>query len=426
VPPPDALSPVVVAAFNTVMSARAIRSVYQPIFTLDTLEIAGYEALARGPSGTVWHDPSALVSYAERVGRLPELDWICRAAACRGALEAGLPADVPLFVNVEPMSSRTPCPLDLVPTLERGIETLQIVAEVTERAVATDPAGLLLAVEQLREYANRIALDDVGVDPSSQALMPLLRPDVIKLDRAVIQDSRSPRARAVADAVAEHAARTGAIVLAEGIETEHQLADARAMGAVLGQGFLLGRPAPLPRTMPHPAFALPALRIPGFNADTPFEAALQRLTPRRVTQATMDKASRLVEQRGIHAGQPSVLLASFQHVDRFDPRTRMRYTDLAQHEVLAAVYAHQMPNIPGPNLRGCPLAADDPVAAEWNVLHIGAYASSAVLAREVWPRGLAGSEREFDMITTDDPEIVIAAARPLVRRLRSELPLPPR
>jgi len=168
------LSPVMVAAFNTVLAARAIHCVYQPIVDLDTVETVGFEALARGPSGTTWATPDALVSYAARVARLPELDWICRAAACRGALAADLPREMPLFVNVEPASSRTPCPPDLAKVIESAMDQLQVVIEVTERSVAADPAGLLAAAEQLRRQATRIALDDVGSDTASQAMMSLL------------------------------------------------------------------------------------------------------------------------------------------------------------------------------------------------------------------------------------------------------------
>jgi len=306
------MSPAVVAAFNTVMSARAIRSVYQPVVALADGETVAYEALARGPSGTVWSSPVSLVRYAGQIGRLPELDWICRAAAVRGAREAGLPRDIPLFVNIEPASAGTDCPPDLWKIIDAGAATLQIVAELTERSLLADPAALLLVVERLRRDHLRIALDDVGADPSSQALMPLLQPDLIKLDRTVIQHPHSPRTKELLDAVREQAERTGAAIVAEGIETVEDLAHARAMGAALGQGWLLGRPGPLPRHMPTAHTRLPALTVNGTQAGTPFDIAHGQVAPVRVDEATVASARQRVEHSAAGAEQPSVMLATFQ------------------------------------------------------------------------------------------------------------------
>ena len=125
--------------------------------------------------------------------------------------------------------------------------------EVTERALASHPANLLPKIEELRRHGIGIALDDVGADPRSLALMPFLRPDVIKLDLSLIQGGRSGAVAATHNAVSAYAERTGALVVAEGIETERHAERARAMGATVGQGWLFGRPGPLPATF---AFAV--------------------------------------------------------------------------------------------------------------------------------------------------------------------------
>ena len=79
--------------------------------------------------------------------------------------------------------------------------------------------------------------------------MPLLRPDVIKLDLRLVQAQPTPEIAAIAGAVGAQAERTGATVLGEGIETEEQAQYARALGATLGQGYLFGRPGPLGHTV---------------------------------------------------------------------------------------------------------------------------------------------------------------------------------
>ena len=78
----------------------------------------------------------------------------------------------------------------------------------------------------------------------SLAFLPLLRPDVVKLDLRLVQERPGPAIAEIMNAVNAHAERTGAVVLAEGIETEEHLVMARALGATLGQGWLFGRPGP--------------------------------------------------------------------------------------------------------------------------------------------------------------------------------------
>jgi EAL domain-containing protein (putative c-di-GMP-specific phosphodiesterase class I) len=77
---------------------------------------------------------------------------------------------------------------------------------------------------------------DRCADPASLALLPLLAPDLIKLDMALIRERPGQHAARVMSAVAAHAERTGAVVLAEGVETEQHRVTARALGATYGQG----------------------------------------------------------------------------------------------------------------------------------------------------------------------------------------------
>ena len=405
------LSPMLVAAFNTVMSARGITSVYQPVVALADGEVVGYEALARGPSGTVWETPDMLVTYAAGVGRLPELDWICRAAACRGALAAGLPRGVPLFINVEPASSRVPCPPDLRGVIDEASARFEIVSEVTERALARDPAGLLAAIGALRGRSSRIALDDVGADPSSQAFMPLMHPDVIKLDRSIVQHPEDRYSQDVVRVARNQADRTGAVIIAEGIETPEHLGTARSFGATLGQGYLFGRPGSLPRNVAVPHRRLPVLKVSDEEGDTPFTVASRHVAPMTVDRAGVATAIQKLERRAIRTGRPGFLLSTFLEMDGFE-EARARYARLAGHRIITVVYAQDMPVDPGSELRGCPLTPHEPLAREWDVV-----ASSHPHTAGVFSRQCTGDPEHFELIATDDRDVVLAAARPLIRRL---------
>ena len=128
------------------------------------------------------------------------------------------------------------CPEDLQPVMEQAQARLCPIMEVTERALTRDPAALLAAVAAARRAGWGIALDDVGADPASLALMPFLDPDVIKLDLRLIHENTDAEIAAIVNAVLAHSEQTGATILAEGIETEHHRQRALSMGATLGAG----------------------------------------------------------------------------------------------------------------------------------------------------------------------------------------------
>src|SRR5690348_10066399 len=100
-----------ISALDLALAADGIRAVYQPIVDVETGAVVAYEALARGPVGSDVERPDLLFGAARASRRLDEVDWACRAAAVRGALEAGL--EQTLFVNVEPESLGAPVPRDL-------------------------------------------------------------------------------------------------------------------------------------------------------------------------------------------------------------------------------------------------------------------------------------------------------------------------
>ena len=133
---------------------------------------------------------------------------------------------------------------------------LRVVMEVTERAVARDPAGLLGAVAWARAVGWGVALDDVGAEPASLAVMPFVRPDVIKLDLRLIQGRTTAEVARIVNAVRAQAEQTGAHILAEGIETRRHAEIARTMGATIGQGYLYGRPGRLPTGIRPPRAAV--------------------------------------------------------------------------------------------------------------------------------------------------------------------------
>lgn len=399
------------------MSRGSLYPVFQPIVALDSGDTVGYEALIRGPSGSAFATPDELFREGARAGRLAELDWICRAASCRAALMGGLPVSVPLFLNAEPATFRTPPPAQLVDTFQAASEQLQIVVEITERKLGSDPGGLLAAVLRLRETGIRIALDDVGAETSSLAMMPVISPDVIKVDRGVVQGPLTPASSAVVNAVLAEAERTGAAVLAEGIESPQHLAMARSMGATLGQGWLFGRPEPLPHDIPAAEFALPRVPPPELPEGTPYEIASRQRPAARTTKAMLRRLSRHLENKPLDLTEPAVLLAAFQQASHFDDAAHRRYRELAARGVLTAVYAAGITAEPEHGVRGGPLDPGDPMTREWIVVVLGAHFAAGLFAFDRGADGDDEDSRAFDYVLTYDRRLVTAAAQPLLWRL---------
>ncbi|GAA3394493.1 sensor domain-containing phosphodiesterase [Cryptosporangium minutisporangium] len=407
---------------HDVIDARAIFPVFQPLVRADDRALMGYEALSRGPVGTPWENPAALFAAAAEVGRLTELDWACRARIGRAAIAAGLDRSTALFVNAEPLAASTPCPDDLLPAIREAERRLHLVIEMTERSIAADPAGLLTAASTLRAAGCSIALDDVGAIPASLALMPLLDPDVIKLDMHLLRHPHDLSTARVVNSVIAQAERSGAAILAEGVETSTHLATARTMGASIVQGWLTGRPGPLPTER---APSLPPERLyrgmPQAPAGTPFQILSSCRPARRASKDSLLAISKYLETKGLDSEEPPVVLACFQH-DRFlTPTTRQRFARLAESAGLVAALGEGVAIEPAPGVRGAVLDAQDPLRHEWNVVVVGPHFAGALVARDVGDDG-PDAERRFDYVLTYERSLVLRAARALVGWLA---PVPP-
>jgi EAL domain-containing protein (putative c-di-GMP-specific phosphodiesterase class I) len=405
-----------VADLHGIIDRRAVTPVFQPLVDLASGRVLGYEALSRGPAGTPWESPAALFAGARALGREHELDWVCRAQAYRAALAAGLDPALTLFVNMEPTAWRGECPPDLVPVVDEARSRLRVVTEMTERAIAADPSALLAATASCREAGWGVALDDVGAVPMSLALMPFVRPDVVKLDMQLLRAPDDPYTARVVAAVAAYAESSGAVVLAEGIETERQLATARTMGARVGQGWWYGRPAALPAVLPagEPLPLLPsATPAPG---GTPFEIVAARRPVTRTTKTDLMPLSRHFEALAGEGHQPPVLLACFQEGRHFTRATAARFARIARHSPLVAALGVGLSEEPVPGVRGAHLDEHDRLRGEWNVVVVGPHQAVALVARDLGDTG-PDAERRFDFAVTHDRDLVVAAAQSLLHWL---------
>jgi EAL domain-containing protein (putative c-di-GMP-specific phosphodiesterase class I) len=208
---------------DAVIDARAIRTLFQPVVHLASRTVVGFEALSRGPVGTALESPAVLLEAARQAGRLGELDWLCRVHALQAASASNSDPSLSWFVNVEPAGLAIPCPDHLLPSLAEASTGLRVVLEVVERDEQGHVTNLLRATDTARADSWGVALDHVGTEDASLALLLLLQPDVVKLDMSVVHGTDHRAVAQVTGAVRAYAERTGAVILAEGIETaEHE------------------------------------------------------------------------------------------------------------------------------------------------------------------------------------------------------------
>lgn len=232
------------------LDANELRAHYQPIVDLADLSVVGHEALVRWehPSHGLL-SPAGFLELAESSGLIRPLGWWMLSRACTDLTSpGGLPAGTWVAVNASPSQlTRTGVVADVTRALEAsGLPPEQLHLEVTETALITASATLSSELRQLSDLGVKIALDDFGTGYSSLALLRSFPVDVVKIDMSFVAPLLTDRsARAIVKAVLGLSQDLGMKTVAEGIETQEQLAVLRDMGCSHGQGYLFGRPAPV-------------------------------------------------------------------------------------------------------------------------------------------------------------------------------------
>lgn len=220
---------------------------YQVQKQIVDLRTTGFEALLRWRHpelGLI--SPGEFIPIAEQCGAIVEIgEWVLRTA-CREAAQWPIPYAV--AVNISPLQLARPEFDSLVRDvlIETGLDPKRLELEITETAIIDDRVQALEALRKLRELDISIALDDFGRGYSSLETLRLFPFSKIKLDRFFVTELvTSKEARAIIRAIVAMGQSLGVPVLAEGIETQDQLAILRREHCRDGQGFLFGRPGPM-------------------------------------------------------------------------------------------------------------------------------------------------------------------------------------
>ncbi len=219
---------------------------YQPIVSLRSGAVVGFEALARWEHPDRGEIPPAkFIPLAEETGLISRINRRVLREACRSAKvwQERFPEHRPLTVsvNLSPVQLSQPSLADQVAEAlaESGLEGRHLRLEVTESAIML---GAEPATRALRELGIRIHIDDFGTGYSSLGVLQRLPADALKIDRAFVENVCSADGAQIVQTVTTLAHSLGMDVIAEGVETDEQLERLRRAGCDYAQGFLFSRP----------------------------------------------------------------------------------------------------------------------------------------------------------------------------------------
>ena len=221
-------------------------AVYQPIVDLTSGTTFGFEGLARGPRDTTLETPTALFSVADQVDLTFELDRACFRSALHGAV--GLEPIHRLFVNLLPTSfyDSSFIESEVSNLLEAAnLTPANVVFEITERLAIENFSSFRRALGNYTGMGFGVAIDDVGTRHSNLETVMALRPHFVKLSDVLTRGvSKSTVKREMVRSLQRIAEAIDAVIVAEGIETQDDLAVLCELGVRYGQGFFLARPGP--------------------------------------------------------------------------------------------------------------------------------------------------------------------------------------
>lgn len=230
------------SALNRILAGQGLRVHVQPLVNLDDGAVIGYEALTRGPEGSVLESADALFGFARETGRASELEYQALVSSLN-VLHL-LPEGCYLTLNVGPQLFSSKLFMELVNLCSYAAD--QIVFELTEHVPFTDIKALQARMDLVQSMGYRVALDDTGCGFANFELASALRPAIVKLCSTTV-------AFLLANAQEHQHFKTlfsdlmadGMTILAEGIECAEDASQLKTLGVELGQGYGFGKPVPV-------------------------------------------------------------------------------------------------------------------------------------------------------------------------------------
>lgn len=274
--------------FREILTKQRIKTVFQPVFDIEKQLVVGFEALSRGPADSPLYAPAQLFEVATQCSYLYELEILCRELAIKRFAELKLPGL--LFLNVNPMiltNPKYPQGETLKMVEQAGLDSDQIVIEVSEKFPIFSSGLLHQAVAKYRNYNFKMAIDNLGTGYAGLKQWSDLRPEMVKIDRSFIEDCHKDVVkREFLRTVFELGKSTNVKVIAQGIQTAAEFEMLRELGMIYGQGFFLATP----KTRPATIFPLLDVKPPDAYQGSYIDGTIKQLVSSPVTCDASAKA----------------------------------------------------------------------------------------------------------------------------------------
>jgi diguanylate cyclase (GGDEF)-like protein/PAS domain S-box-containing protein len=232
------------------IDSQELKLHYQPIVSLTTGQILGFEALVRWQHPEKgWLPPTKFISMAEETGLIIPLGWWVFQEACRQmrAWQMQFPHQSPLTMSVNLSSKQFSLP-DLIPKIqqvfaETGLDASAIKLEITESTIMESADSVISLLHQIRALGVQLAIDDFGTGYSSLSYLRRFPINTLKIDRSFIHKMSAGSDHAeIVRTIVTLAHNLNMDVTAEGVETAEQSAQLQNMRCETGQGFLFSKP----------------------------------------------------------------------------------------------------------------------------------------------------------------------------------------
>lgn len=298
------------------------------------------------------------------------------------------------------------------------VDLLSDACVVDDRSLMSNPADLLARVDRARDEHRRIAVTDVGTRPESLSILPLIEPDIIVLapELAGANADVSAAARAL-HVLAAQAERTGAVIIASGVDSERHRRRALALGATYGMGELFP-PVSAAKNPTKGPMTTPTWSTPPADSRSPFDIASAEQPSTVSTKQLLIEMSTQIELQASDAGPDTLTLGTFQHASQFSTRTRRRWQTMAARTAYTGVYGIEMADVSTPGIVTCSLDPVDDLVEEWNVVVLGQFFCCTLSAKDLHS-GNSDHEREFEYVVSHDRGTVVRCARAVLSRFEA-------
>jgi len=313
-----------------IVDDRRLTAVFQPILDMHQATVIGFEGLIRGPVGSVLHSPVELFSVARNCGMVSEVEYLSRRIVLESFARLDFPGKV--FLNVSPdvlleQSSKSGETLKYIEQL--GLQPSQVIIEITENAPTLDYQLLRDATRHYRNMGFEIAIDDLGEGFSGLRLWSEIRPNYVKIDKHFIENIHLDLVKLqFVRSIQEIANKSGARIIAEGIESQAEFMAIRDLGIAYGQGYHIARPNAAPLREVPQEISLSLARTEGARKHllqhrATVEQLLKRIPSVEPTCSNADVFRMFEEDMDIYSipvtqnGTPLGLISRYTMIDGF-------------------------------------------------------------------------------------------------------------